>query len=108
MLHIKRANYQAMIWKKAMDGQFYPPNPDGNGWKVSNDDVSIVWITKDPAPKAILEFISCKSCKKCNTRRCPCQNRNYKCTDACGCNVEVCENSDESGRCHFEDSDDDD
>ena len=65
-------------------------------------------MTKDPAPKSVLEFVSCKTCKKCSTRRCPCKNHAFKCTDACGCSVHTCENSEDSGRCLFEEEEDDD
>ena len=97
VLHIKRANFQAMIWKKALDQNFTPPSPKGNGWTIKDGNIDIEWISKEPAPKAVLELISCKNCKNCS-RRCPCKLRGFKCTDACKCDVDVCTNSEDSGR----------
>ena len=98
ILHTKRSNFQAYVWKRALDANFETPSPNGYGWKIKQDTLQIEWMTKEPAPKAVLEFVSCKSCKKCNTRRCPCKNRGFQCTDSCGCDVHGCENSEDSGR----------
>ena len=52
--------------------------------------------TKEPiAPKAVIEMVSCKSCKLCNTARCPCRKLDppQQCSDFCGCS-EHCENTD--------------
>jgi hypothetical protein len=54
-LHIRRANYQCYIWK------------NGHGWVVEGNNIKVLWITKDPAPKALLQMVSCKTCKKCDT-----------------------------------------
>ena len=97
VLHIKRANYQALVWRKALDPAFVPPSPVENGWKMNNGCLDIEWITKEPAPRAVLELISCKNCKKCS-RRCPCKAKGFKCTDACKCDGNVCANSEDSGR----------
>ena len=67
-LHVMRANYQAYIWKHSIDGQFVAPTPNGHGWVIVDNKIDIVWMTKDPAPKALLDLISCKTCKKCDTR----------------------------------------
>ena len=96
-LHTERANYQAFIWKNSLDPSFKPPDADGHGWVEKDGRISIKWMTQDPAPKSVLEFAHCKTCKKCNTRRCACKNRTFKCTDACGCDVNLCENSEDSG-----------
>ncbi len=97
-LHIMRANYQALIWKHALDGNYKPPLPDGHGWSVKNDIIEVVWMLQDPAPQSLLEFVHCKSCKKCDTRRCTCKKNGMKCTDVCGCDPAACENSEDSGR----------
>ena len=91
----------------SLDASFQPPNPDEHGWKIVEDGIQIVWMNKDPAPRSVLELISCKTCKKCSTKHCPCKKHTFKCTDACGCNINTCENSEDTGRCHFDEEDDD-
>jgi hypothetical protein len=107
-----RANYQAYIWKHSIDGQFVAPTPNEHGWVIVDNKIDIVWMTKDPAPKPLLDLISCKTCKKCDTRCCPCKKKGFKCTDVCGCSPQECENSQDTGRYveaeDVEDDDDDD
>ena len=105
MLHVKRANYQAYLWKMALIPNFVPPSPDGHGWKIKDRSIEIAWMTQEPAPRAVLELVSCKSCQLCTTRRCPCKGRGFKCTDSCGCNANICENSEDSGRQNAEGAD---
>ena len=42
-LHVTRANYQAMIWKKATESHPDVPAPMHNGWKFENDSLAIDW-----------------------------------------------------------------
>ena len=74
-LHILRANYQTYIWKHSLDRNSKAPSPHGHGWIVKSSTISILWMKKDPAPKALLEFLHCKSCKKCDTCRCLCKKK---------------------------------
>ena len=96
------------IWKMSLDPNFSPPCPSSHGWNIKDGSIFVEWMTKDPAPKAVLELISCKSCKKCNTKRCPCKAKGFQCTDSCKCDVNICENSEYSGtHIILEDSDTD-
>ena len=97
-LHILRANYQAYIWKHALNGHFIAPSPHGHGWLVKDFKISILWMRKDPVPKALLEFLHCKTCKKCDTYRCLCKKSGFQCSDICGCSALHCENSQDTGR----------
>ena len=106
ILHTERANYQAYIWKNSTELGFLPCKADGHGWKEKEGFLVIHWMTQDPAPKSVLELVSCKNCKKCNTRRCPCRAKGFKCTDSCGCDADQCENCEDSGR-HIVGSDED-
>ena len=63
-----------------------PQDMAGNG-------TELVWMTTQPAPKSIVEDISCKTLKKCNTKACPCQKNEFQCTHVCGCSAKTCENS---------------
>ena len=41
-LHIKRANYQAFIWKKAVEREPGIPSSVGNGWDVKDGYLEVV------------------------------------------------------------------
>ncbi len=97
-LYMKRANFQAYLWKRGLEANFQQPSPEGHGWNIKDRVIDVHWMTKEPAPKAVLECISCKSCKLCSTRKCPCKANGFSCTDSCGCNVQTCENSDDAQR----------
>ena len=63
-----------------------PPNPDGNGWSLDdNGQLHVTWMTKDPAPTALLELISCRYITGCLTQRSSCKTNNLPRTDVCGC-----------------------
>ena len=61
ILHICRANYQCYIWKNALNAKFEAPSPNGHGWIVEESKLKVLWITKDLAPKALLQMVSCKN-----------------------------------------------
>ncbi len=83
--HVKRANYQTLIWKMALEKEQDVPSPIGNGWLTSEDgNIVPEYTRKDSAPKDILELIMCH-CKSACTKRCRFVQNNLPCTDACGC-----------------------
>ena len=51
------------------------------------DALEIEWITQQPAPDSLLNFVTC-NCKKskCQTGVCQCCKNNIQCTDLCNCN----------------------
>ncbi len=79
--HILRANYQAAVWRRCLEPSPDIPSPDGHGWKVSEGEI---WMDNDPAPKMVLQCVSC-TCTKCKDNRCSCRRNGLKCTGACGC-----------------------
>ena len=95
--HFARANYQACIWQTSLEAAAHTPSPHGHGWDVIDGHISIHWMDQQPAPKALLQFISCNCLKgHCVGGRCSCRNNVMSCTDACGC-VE-CNNTQDIGR----------
>ena len=68
------------LWKQALDAQLDPPSPDGDGQKVTENGIELVWMTTEPAPKSVLKCVGCKTCKMYSIKACPC-------TDACGYSV---------------------
>lgn len=92
--HIKRANYQTLIWKKALVPFADLPDPVGNGWNLTDGILQPTLMTKEPAPKSLLELVSC-GCKlsKCSRRDCQCKANNLACIESCTClSNEECKN----------------
>ena len=81
-LHIQRAHYTAMIWRKA--GEIHPclPSPVDCGWEfdTTRHHYAPVRCLNHPAPAAVMNdanvdargFFSCR-------------NNNHPCTEVCGC-----------------------
>lgn len=85
LLHLKRVNYQAKIWKSATDAIINPPSPDGHGWCVEGENMSITWLTESHAPTNILKTQKCACKTGCSGGKCSCLKANLKCTALCSC-----------------------
>ena len=102
--HIKRAKYQAALWRRALSVDPFP-SPDGHGWQVlapnhATDPTAVpVLVSKSisepAAPGRVLELVSCKCTTGCTTQRCRCRKSNLHCSAACSCTN--CSNSTEEG-----------
>ena len=78
-------------------------DPADHGWiNDDNERLGIHWTECEPAPEAILEFVTC-SCRKseCRTNRCGCVFVNLRCTDLCLC--KSCKNSSKDTNIDIED-----
>jgi hypothetical protein len=75
----------------------------------------IDWMDTDPAPQAVLQFMSCtcsRACSLTTTKKCPCLENGLQCTELC--KLQTCNNQ-PSDECeeetiypdHNEDEDDD-
>lgn len=92
--HIKRANYQALVWRRALIPVQDLPPPEDHGWMCTDDSLTPVLMTKDPAPSGLVEITSCR-CRKslCSRRDCACKKNELPCTEACACMAgEDCQN----------------
>lgn len=69
--HIKRANYQAYMWRKALVARQGLLSPDGHGWRVEDNALCPVLMTKLPAPASILELTNCQCLSQCAHRTAP-------------------------------------
>ncbi|KXJ07034.1 hypothetical protein AC249_AIPGENE18228, partial [Exaiptasia diaphana] len=86
--HISRANFQAYVWRRALVAMQDLPSPVGYGWKLEDDELYPVLMTKPAAPSSILELTNCKcsSTSKSNcSKNCSCSNNGLACTEACLC-----------------------
>ena len=80
--HMKRGNYQAYMWKKALEATQNLPSPNGLGWEILDDALQPVLMTKEPAPRGLPELTVCH-CKKSECRRadCACRTNSIPCTE---------------------------
>ena len=84
--HMMRANYQAHIWRNALVAQTTPPlSPHKKGWTIDDGCLHVMWLTKPPAPDALMLLISCRCTTGCSSQRCSCRSNLLLCTDICGC-----------------------
>ena len=94
ILHLKRANYQAFVWRNSLVALQELPSPEYHGWAIEDEALKPVLMDKDPAPRGILELTTC-NCKKSACRsHCSCNINGLSCTEACFCmaDVESCRN----------------
>ena len=83
--HIKRACYQAYIWRLSTRNMMNLPSPMEHGWSMCDGAIGIVWLLSPPAPPEILKLTNCH-CKASGCQgRCSCFSSNMKCTSLCGC-----------------------
>jgi hypothetical protein len=69
--HLKRANYQAAIYRRSLEAMINAPRPENHGWKESDNNLEIMWFTCEPAPTNVLKTVYC-SCKTECASRCGC------------------------------------
>ena len=41
--HIKRSNYQWVVWRRALESNPIIPSQHGHGWSIDENDIDIVW-----------------------------------------------------------------
>ena len=87
-LHIGRAHYQPMVWKRAL--QPYPslPRPEDSWWHYNEGVLRPELMTQEAVSEACLQlaFYGCSreySC--CINRRCKCVRLSLICSKACKC-----------------------
>lgn len=55
--HIKRANYQALIWNRAYQAIPDVPSPDGHGWCVTDGHINIKWCSGSLMPEELVDVL---------------------------------------------------
>ncbi|KAG0709990.1 hypothetical protein GWK47_023734 [Chionoecetes opilio] len=93
--NVKRAHFQACIWRSALTGEAPDMDPLENGW-VSDDDFGVLMpVTLPPqtqiAPAAVMKLIQCgcSSETPCSTERCGCVAGQMSCFSFCHCRAEI-------------------
>lgn len=54
--HLKRSNYQAFIWRHALEAMQDFESPEGHGWVRDEKHILPLLMTKAPAPESLLEL----------------------------------------------------
>src|SRR6218665_574472 len=107
--HVLRVHIQARVWGQASIAlQELQLDPLKNGHhKDSEGQLKSTMTDALPAPKAIIEMVSCHCKTDCSSARCSCRTNNLSCTDLCRCGSE-CQNDEYTQNKHETDDDDDD
>ena len=83
--HIKRANFQAFVWNRALVTLQNIPSPDEHGWKLKNGKLFPVLMTRSPAPEGMTELTTCRCTTSECKRSCSCRKSNLPGREACLC-----------------------
>ncbi|KAK3753762.1 hypothetical protein QZH41_016442, partial [Actinostola sp. cb2023] len=81
--HSLRANYQAAVWRRSLQRCPEIPSPVGSGWCTEDDKLVVDWMGVQPAPKAVLQLLSCQCSRSCKLPSCSCLVNGLRCTDMC-------------------------
>ena len=84
-LQIRRAHFQAMIWKQAGSPHHDLPSPRDFGWELSEDRLKPILMTAEAIHAASLEMIFCGCNTRCRNKRCRCRKANLPCKALCKC-----------------------
>lgn len=101
MLHLLRAHYVTIIWKKALQSNPVIPLPSDFGWKSDGDVLAPIMNFDPPAPDTLLKLVKCKCKTGCKNGRCSCKKIPIPCTEMCECIA--CENHSDMYSVQFED-----
>ena len=81
--HIRRENYQTYLWKQALVPMQTLPSPDENGWKLEEDRLVLVLMSKDSGPNSIIELTTSHCQQSACAWNCFCEVNNLFFTEAC-------------------------
>ena len=57
--HMDRVIYQALVWKQTLQPMPNLPSPVGHAWELKDSNLEPVLMSKEPAPKGLLELTIC-------------------------------------------------
>ena len=58
-MHVRGANYQALLWKKAAQATLSIPGPDGHGWNTNVEGgIEICWTNGNLMPQELADIIN--------------------------------------------------
>lgn len=108
-LHVSRANYQAAIWRRALQASPEVPPPVGHGWTVDETNhLTFEWLGSKSAPEEVLELLSCTCRRTCVVETCCCLKAGLRCTEMCNVACNNMNDDEELDEIGYENDDDDD
>jgi len=84
-LHLDCANYQAFIWKKAVEPKPDCPLPTDHGWVMESGKLKPKMMRLDRIPKNCAELVTCSCKAECITTRCGYLKTTGSCISICLC-----------------------
>ena len=90
-VHVRRAHFQAAVWRNALQSDPPDLDPTQYGWYRDTTTKMLlpVMLPEDvsPAPISVLKLIKCgcSSGRPCSTARCSCASAKLSCTMFCAC-----------------------
>ena len=93
-LHIRRANFQSMIWKKAKEPRPTLARPEENGWFLKEGVLKPQLTNQEEVSASCLQlaFCGCTREDSCVNRRCTCVRLSLGCSKGCKCG-DACRNT---------------
>ena len=83
--HVKRAHYQASVWRQADVQIPQLALPETMGWIKEGAVLKPQLMSLQPVPDSCTAIIFCGCKKQCQSLRCKCRNAMLPCTAACKC-----------------------
>lgn len=83
--HIRRAHYQALVWRQANKTNPILPPIEEMGWDVINGHLEPKLMSVAAIPKSCSLMVTCRCKCGCNTSKCSCRSAGLLCTGGCKC-----------------------
>ena len=86
--HIRRVNYQTLVWRQCLDSKPELPSPLNSGWVLIDHQLNPVLFTQDPVSVECVQLVkrNCTSAGfKCRTKQWTCTKKNIGCIQSCAC-----------------------
>ena len=86
-VHIRRANFQCMIWKIAKEPRPSLSSPEENGWFYKEGVLKPQLMNQEEVSASCLQlaFCGCSSANNCINCRCTCVRMSLGCSKGCKC-----------------------
>lgn len=82
-LHLMRVHYQSLIWNLAHIPKPNIPDPTCMGWKMEDNNLLPLLMTKEAIPEACLSLVACQCRTGCRNYQCGCRKAGFQCTSNC-------------------------
>ena len=83
--HVKRCRFQTFIWISSDQGMPNIADPNGNGWRLVNGKLDIIYTEREPVPENFRKIINYFCTDNCQTNKCRCKKQKLRCTEICKC-----------------------